>query len=60
VKDAAAAKRAALAQRIQDMSPPERLRFAAMLLEAGKLDLAHAIVSNLADELYALKMGGDW
>jgi hypothetical protein len=60
VKDAAATKRAALAQRIQDMPPPERLRFAALLLEAGKVDLAHAIISNIADELYALKMGGEW
>jgi hypothetical protein len=51
-----------LKDKIAAMSPADRLRLAASLIEHGKLDIAHVLVSNIADELYALMVdhGEQW
>lgn len=43
-----------LAQRIKALSPQERLRLAADLLDSGRLDLAHRLVRKTVDEMDAL------
>jgi len=48
-----------LAERIQAMTPPDRLRFAAELLEQGRANLAHAIIRKAADEL-GLALGSNY
>jgi len=43
----------ALAAKIDKLSPPDRLRLAAGLMEARKPELAHAIVDRVVTELGA-------
>ncbi len=42
-----------LAKQIKDLSPPDRLRLAAALLESGKAQLAYTILRQVKDELGA-------
>lgn len=44
----------ALKRRIEKLSPPDRLRLAASLIEAGKLPLAESVAGAVVDELKAL------
>lgn len=46
----------ALAAKIEAMSPPEQLRFAALLLEKRRASLALPIIRKIADELELLLM----
>ena len=45
-----------LAEKVKRLSPPDRLRLAADLLEGRELDLAEAIVSAVHDELVAVQL----
>jgi len=45
-----------LAERIKALSPPERLRFAALLLEEQKPSIALAVVNMVAAELSVVLM----
>jgi hypothetical protein len=41
----------ALAKRVNALSPPDRLRLAAVLMEHRRADVALPIIQNVADEL---------
>lgn len=43
----------ALAAKIEALSPPERLRLAATLMEVGRTDLAYSIIERVTTELGA-------
>jgi len=45
--------------KVDDFSPPERLRIAAQLIEEGNLVLAEAIAGTVVDELRALRLFSD-
>ena len=42
-----------LAEQIKDLSPPDKLRLAAGLLEGRKADLAYIVLRQVTDELGA-------
>ena len=42
-----------LAEQIKKLSPPDKLRLAAALLESGKAQLAYTILRQVKDELGA-------
>ena len=42
-----------LFEKIKDLSPPDKLRLAAALLESGKAQLAYTILRQVKDELGA-------
>ena len=46
----------ALKAKIDKLSPPDRLRLAAELIEAGRLPLAETIAGNVVDELRTLRV----
>lgn len=48
----------ALKSRIEKLSPPDRLRLAAELIEAGKLPLAESVAAAVVGELQALRILG--
>lgn len=43
----------ALAAKIEALTPPERLRLAASLMEVGRTDLAYSIIERVTTELGA-------
>lgn len=47
---------AELKARIEKLTPPDRLRLAADLLEAGRLDLAERVASVVVEELLMLRL----
>lgn len=48
----------ALAAKVRTMSPPDRLRLAAGLIEQGRMDLARTLIVGVKLELDALKLFG--
>jgi hypothetical protein len=46
----------ALKKRIEALSPADRFRLVAHLVEAGKYEIAETLASNLVDELRALRL----
>jgi hypothetical protein len=45
-----------LQRRINDLSPADRLRVCAELLDAGKRELAETLLGNVIDELRGLRL----
>lgn len=48
----------ALKQRIEKLSPGDRLRVAAASIDSGKYEIAETLASNIVDELRALRLLG--
>ena len=46
----------ALAEKVKRLSPADRLRLAADLIERGRIELAQPIVSRTADEIELLRI----
>ncbi len=48
-----------LKAKIESLSPADRLRLCAGLIEQGKYDIAETLVGNVVDELRALRLLGN-
>jgi hypothetical protein len=48
----------ALKRKVENMSPGDRLRLAAGLIDHGKYDIAETLTSNVVDELRAVRILG--
>jgi len=49
----------AIQKKIEDLSPPNRLRLAALLIENGKYELAEAILEGVLGALVVLRNKGN-
>ena len=50
------AKLLKLKAQIENMTPPDRLRLCAGLIEQGQYDIAETLVGNVVDELRAVRL----